>query len=55
MTITQLLYFVRVAETGHLTEAARELMVAQPSLTQSLQKLERELEQRRIYVRQTKA
>jgi DNA-binding transcriptional LysR family regulator len=44
MTITQLLYFVRVAETGHLTEAARELMVAQPSLTQSLQKLERELD-----------
>ena len=44
MTITQLLYFVRVAESGHLTETARELMVAQPSLTQSLQKLERELD-----------
>ncbi len=43
MTLSQMEYFVKVAETGHLTQAAAELMVAQPSITQSIRKLEREL------------
>jgi len=43
MTLAQLEYFVRVARTGHLTQAAREMMVSQPSLTQSINKLEHEL------------
>lgn len=43
MTLTQLIYFVKAAELEHLTEAARELMIAQPSLTQSLHKLENDL------------
>lgn len=43
MTLSQMEYFVKVAETGHLTQAANELMVAQPSITQSIRKLESEL------------
>ena len=43
MTLSQLIYFVKVADRGHLTEAAKELMIAQPSLTQSLHKLEDDL------------
>ncbi len=43
MTLSQMEYFVKVAETGHLTQAAAELMVAQPSITQSIRKLENEL------------
>ncbi len=43
MTLSQIEYFVKVAETGHLTQAAAELMVAQPSITQSIHKLEDEL------------
>lgn len=44
MTLSQMEYFVKVAETGHLTQAAGEMMVAQPSVTQSIHKLESELE-----------
>lgn len=43
MTLAQMEYFVKVAETGHMTQAASELMVAQPSITQSIRKLEYEL------------
>ena len=43
MTLAQMEYFVKVAETGHLTQAASELLVAQPSITQSIRKLESEL------------
>lgn len=43
MTLSQVEYFVKVAETGHLTQAAAELMIAQPSITQSIRKLESEL------------
>ena len=43
MTLTQLNYFVKVAENGHLTQTAKELLIAQPSLTQAIRKLEEEL------------
>ena len=43
MTLNQLQYFVRVAESGRLTVAAQSLMIAQPSLTQAIRKLEGEL------------
>lgn len=43
MTLTQLKYFVTVAESGQLTRSAAELMIAQPSLTQAIRKLEDEL------------
>lgn len=43
MTLAQLEYFVGVAKTGHLTQSAKEFMIAQPSLTQAINKLEGEL------------
>jgi DNA-binding transcriptional LysR family regulator len=41
--LTQLAYFVAVSETRHFTRAARQLHVAQPSLSQQVRALEREL------------
>lgn len=43
MELQQLRYFVRIAETGSFTRAAQALLVAQPSLSQQIRKLEREL------------
>lgn len=43
MTLVQLKYFVKVAQSGHLTQSAKELLIAQPSLTQAIRKLEEEL------------
>lgn len=43
MEIHQLRYCVRVAETLNFTRAAEDLAVAQPSLSQQIRKLEREL------------
>ncbi len=42
MTLKQLRYAVTVAETGNITEAAKRLFIAQPSLTSSIQELEKE-------------
>ena len=42
MTLAQLKYFVKVAQNGHLTQTAKELLIAQPSLTQAIKKLEEE-------------
>ncbi len=42
MTLKQLRYIVEVADTGNITEAAKKLYIAQPSLTASIQELEKE-------------
>ena len=42
MTLKQLRYITEVAETGNITEAANRLYIAQPSLTASIQELEKE-------------
>lgn len=43
MNLRQLEYFVAIAERGSLTAAAEELLVSQPSLSQQVRALEREL------------
>ncbi|MGW3957649.1 LysR family transcriptional regulator [Streptomyces sp. NPDC004752] len=43
MQFQQLQYFVAVAETRHFTRAAEQVHVAQPSLSQQIRSLEREL------------
>ena len=43
MTLQQLKYADRVAETGSISEAARQVFVTQPTLTESIRALEEEL------------
>src|SRR5438105_966230 len=45
MEIHQLRYFVAVVDLGSFTRAAEKCLVAQPSLSQQIIKLERELRQ----------
>ena len=42
MTLKQLQYAVTIAETGNMSEAARKLFIAQPSLTSAIHELEKE-------------
>ena len=43
MTLQQLRYAITVAETGTITEAAKKLYISQPSLTNAIQELEKEM------------
>ncbi len=43
MTLLQLQYAVTVAETGTITEAAQKLYITQPSLTNAIRELEKEM------------
>jgi DNA-binding transcriptional LysR family regulator len=43
MQLQQLVYFLAVAQTRHFTQAAQQLEVAQPSLSQQIRALERSL------------
>ena len=43
MEFTQIKYFLKVAETQHITRSAKELHVTQPTLTQSIHRLEENL------------
>ena len=43
MELLQLRYFLEVAESEHVTHSAQKLRVSQPSLTQAISRLEREL------------
>ena len=43
MTLQQLRYVVEVATAGSITEAARRLFVAQPSLSKAVSELEAEM------------
>ena len=43
MTLQQLKYVITVAETGTITEAANRLFISQPSLTNAIHELEKEM------------
>jgi len=43
MTLTQLRYVITVANSGSMSEAARTLFIAQPSLSASIKELETEI------------
>ena len=43
MTLQQLKYAITVAETGTITEAASKLYISQPSLTNAIHELEKEM------------
>ena len=54
MTLQQLKYIITVAETGTITEAANRLYITQPSLTNAIHELEKEMLQK-IYIFHSRA
>ncbi|MBK0347806.1 LysR family transcriptional regulator [Aerococcaceae bacterium zg-ZJ1578] len=49
MRIQQLQYLEKIAETGSMNEAAKQLFVSQPSLTQAIKELEKEYQIQLFY------
>ena len=43
MTLVQLRYVITVSQVGTLSEAAKRLYISQPSLTNAIKELEKEL------------
>lgn len=43
MELTQIRYFLEVAESQHITQSARKLHIAQPALTQAIHRLQNDL------------
>ncbi|MBQ2106832.1 MAG: LysR family transcriptional regulator, partial [Lachnospiraceae bacterium] len=43
MTLNQLRNVIAIADTGSMNEAAKQLYIAQPSLSQSVRELEKEI------------
>ena len=54
MELDQLRYFLRVAERSSFTRAAEDLMISQPALSRSIQKLEEEIGQP-VFERKTRS
>ena len=44
MTLQQLKYIITTAEKKNISESAKELFISQPSLTNSIHELEKEIE-----------
>ncbi|MBM6753661.1 LysR family transcriptional regulator [Lactobacillus alvi] len=49
MRIRQLQYFEKIAETGSMNEAAKQLYISQPSLSQAMKELEKEYQVQLLY------
>ncbi len=43
MELTQIRYFLEVADTKHMTNSAKNLHITQPALTQAIRRLEEDL------------
>ena len=49
MTLQQLKYMIAVAEKGSITEAAKELLISQPSLSGAVKEVENESSYFKVY------
>ena len=49
MTLQQLKYIIKIVECGSITEAAKQLFISQPSLSNAVKELETELGMKYFY------